>query len=175
MKNILVTCSLIFSIAALTYSVINERKYELAYIEAGRIYSEFQMSKELNKQFETVISARKQIIDSLMEQVRIKGNEIRYQKKQKEEDLVMVKRLEEECYYKAEQFEKQNREAMTELNTKIWNQINQYVSDFGIQKKYSFVFGATGQGNLMFANKELDLTDEVLEYINNKYNDKTTK
>ncbi|MBP7809087.1 MAG: OmpH family outer membrane protein [Bacteroidia bacterium] len=175
MNRIIIGLSLTFSVAALVISLALRNKYELVYIDAGRIYSDFQMSKELTKQAEIAANSRKHITDSLMERFRIKSGEIKFQKKPKEEDIIILKQLEDEFVYRNEEFEKQNRDMITTMNTKIWNQINQYVSDFGRQKNYSFIFGANGQGNLMFANKELDLTDEVVGYINNRYNDKTTK
>ncbi|MCG8319721.1 MAG: hypothetical protein MI921_09480 [Cytophagales bacterium] len=51
----------------------------------------------------------------------------------------------------------------------IWKQINQYISDYGHANDLNFIYGATGSGNLMFARDAYDITEEVIEYCNKRY------
>lgn len=53
----------------------------------------------------------------------------------------------------------------------IWKDINQYIAEFGKEKHCDFIFGANGNGNLMFANEVHDVTDEVIQYVNKRYED----
>jgi len=73
---------------------------------------------------------------------------------------------------KQRQFDKENGELTAVCNDKIWNQVNQFIEDYGKEKQYRFVLGATGEGTIMFGDKHVDVTDETLAYLNNRYNDK---
>ena len=52
------------------------------------------------------------------------------------------------------------------------NNGNQYIKDYGIQNNYILIFGVSGQGNIMYANDGLDATEEVIEYVNKRYQGK---
>lgn len=52
---------------------------------------------------------------------------------------------------------------------RIWAQINQYVYDYGKEKGYAFIFGAEKKGNIMYGSDAKDITLEVIEYINQRY------
>ena len=54
----------------------------------------------------------------------------------------------------------------------IWEQLNQYIKDFGTQHKYKFIFGSRGDGNLMYAEEQDNITSEVLTYVNERYQGK---
>lgn len=53
-----------------------------------------------------------------------------------------------------------------------WKLINQYVSDFGKKEGIVFIYGATGDGTLMYADQAYDITEEVIQYINERYEGK---
>jgi outer membrane protein len=43
------------------------------------------------------------------------------------------------------------------------------MQDYGKKHGYDFIYGAQGSGNLMYANGQKNITDEVLKYINERY------
>jgi outer membrane protein len=170
-KNALIGIAFIAGVAGFVISMYNQN-IKLVYIEMGKVYEEFHLSKELNKELEKVLSARKLITDSLFEDLRRKTQDLKYQEKKTIGDIQKLAKLEEECLYKREQFQKENQSTSSEYNTKIWNQINQLVHDYGVDNKLTIVFGANGQGNIMYGDERKNVTKEVIEYINNRYNDK---
>lgn len=56
-----------------------------------------------------------------------------------------------------------------ELMTGVLNQINSYVMDFGKANGYDYIFGTTESGSLLYATDADDLTDEILEGLNDNY------
>ena len=80
--------------------------------------------------------------------------------------------MQREYTYKETEFQKENQRASNEYYTKIMSRINQYVEEFGKEKRYAIIFGANGQGNIMYAEDSKDITKEVLEYVNSRYNGK---
>ena len=173
-KNALIGIAFVGSVASFVISMYNQN-VKMVYIEMGKVYEEFQLSKELNKELETILASRKQITDSLFETLRKNTQDIKYQEKKSKEDIQKLAKLEEEYLYRQEQFQKENQTTSSEYNTKIWNQINQFVQDYGKEHKLTMVFGANGQGNIMYGEGGINETSAVIEYINNRYNDKTRK
>ncbi len=141
----------------------------------GKAYSEFSLSKELSKELETILKSRQAVIDTLYKNLRSETLVLKLKPKQTSEDIQRVARMEEEYYFKQKQFEEQNKTTATEYEGKIWNQINQYVKDYGMAHPYTFILGANGQGNIMYAKDVANITDDVIKYINGRYNGKINK
>jgi outer membrane protein len=56
-----------------------------------------------------------------------------------------------------------------EYQEQIWKQLNQYIREYGEQNGYSFIHGAMGNGNLMYAAESKDLTKDILAFCNKRY------
>ncbi len=175
LKNLIIGIAFFSGVAALVICLMNLDNKKQVYIDMGKVYSEFQLSKELNEQLDAVLKARKKIVDSLFEDIRLKTIELKEKPKQSLEEMSKLAKLEESYMYKQQQFEKENQTVNAEYTNKIWGQLNQYISDFGSENKYTFILGATGEGNIMYADKTFNITDEVVKYVNDRYNDKIKK
>jgi len=167
-KNILIGAALMFSVAAFTV-VMYQNSAKTVYVDMGKIYEEFKLSKELNKELDEVIKTRQRITDSLYRVLKMQSQELMQKEKRTEMEMRVLAKMEEEYLYKQKQFEEENRNASVACNEKIWNQINQYVMDYGKENGYRFILGANGQGNIMYGDKENDLTKELTNYLNQKY------
>ena len=53
--------------------------------------------------------------------------------------------------------------------TKIKTSLNLYLEEIQPNKGYQYVLGKSEIGGVLHANKELDITNEVLEGLNKKY------
>lgn len=51
----------------------------------------------------------------------------------------------------------------------IWKRVNTYISDYGKNQGFDFIYGASGDGSLMYAREGLDITDVVIDYCNQRY------
>ena len=56
-----------------------------------------------------------------------------------------------------------------DYNNKILQQLNQYVKEFGDKNRFSFIFGAAGNGSLMYGTESADITDEAIEFANERF------
>jgi outer membrane protein len=56
-----------------------------------------------------------------------------------------------------------------EIMTPVSQKINDFLEIWGHQHNYDFILGTTSSGNLVQANKKLNVTLEVLEDLNKKY------
>lgn len=168
-KNVLITIAFLAGISGFVISMLN-LKTNTVYIDMGKIYENFGLSKELNKSLDSKIKRDKNLTDSLYQQLRIKTKEVKDKQNKTEDDINYLARLEEEFYYNQQTLEKEVQSVAKDNDAKIWNQLNQYIQDFGKENKYTFILGANGQGTIMYADNEKDVTNVVIEYVNNRYN-----
>jgi outer membrane protein len=66
-------------------------------------------------------------------------------------------------------FQLQEQELSEKYTADIWKRINRYIKEFGDENDYEYIFGASGDGNLMYADDAQNITKPVIEYINEKY------
>jgi outer membrane protein len=169
LKNSLITLAFIFSIIAIGLNLFNTSSSNTVFVDTGKVYAEFKLSKELNKDLESILKLKKRSIDSLYQDLSSLTQRIKYKKIPEKEEMILASRMEQQYLYRQNQFEKESQELTVSYNDKIWNQINQYMEEYGQEKNYNFILGATGEGNIMFGNKKVDVTNSVIEYINKKY------
>lgn len=58
------------------------------------------------------------------------------------------------------------------VSQQVWSRINSYMQEYGVQNNYTIIMGTQGNGNIMYAQKELDITDNFIEFANQKYEGK---
>ena len=54
----------------------------------------------------------------------------------------------------------------------ILGQMTQYIKDFGNENGYDFIFGEDNTGTILYGKPTADITSEVIEFINQKYQGK---
>jgi outer membrane protein len=172
LNTLMTGATVALSATALVISLTGN-KPRTVYIDTGRIYSEFKLSKELNAELESTIKARRASLDSLYRSTK-QNMEILQKKAGAKEEELAVAAMQEQAYFKRErQVEAENQNTSLAYNDKIWNQLNQYIMDYGKEHGYSFILGANGQGNIMYGDKQNDLTEETIHYVNARYEGKT--
>jgi outer membrane protein len=68
--------------------------------------------------------------------------------------------------------EQKAQEEDEKMTKGVINQINAAIEELGKEKGYDYVLGTTNDGNILYGVKSKDVTEEVLEYVNNKYKKK---
>ncbi len=88
---------------------------------------------------------------------------------QKESALVELeaKRANYQEYRNAIAEKSQEEEA--KLMEGILVQVNQFIEDYARFNDYDMIIGSNSNGNVAYGTEQLDITDEVLEFINTKY------
>jgi outer membrane protein len=143
----------------------HSKKDKIVYIDNVELFSGFKMKQELEKKYKEVEGLRKSILDSLFNEIKLK-----VELNKESENAMMV--MKKEYLMKKEMFEKENSETMAQYNDQIWNQLNEYTKQFGEENEYDYVLGANGQGVLMYAKDTKNVTKELLEFANKKFNGK---
>jgi outer membrane protein len=150
----------------------SQRSGKIAFIRTEEVYNAFEMKQQLERKLKDTEKARKFILDSARVQLQFMDKDMR--QLPKIDTLVLGRfNLKQREYYSMEQRFAEDNQALAKTYTdQIWTQINQYAQDFGKDKGYDYVFGASGDGTLMFARESHDVTDQVKAYINERYKGK---
>lgn len=173
--NILSTIAIVLSLAAIAFAaIVYFNKKEIVYVDSMKLITNFKGAKVAKDAYEKKIAVWKANIDTLtMETNREiakyerekKGMSAREQKLS--EQLIGTKQQQLESYRQATA---ENASKEDQLVTgKVFKEINDFLKQYGEQKGYEFIMAATSAGNIVFAKKGNDITDEALEKMNAEY------
>jgi outer membrane protein len=153
--------ALAISLVSLTLAIIPMDR--VAHIDSVRLYNGFLMKKELEKELSINQKSRRGDLDSLLNKIE------NLQKSTQSAHL--VSQLREQYLLLEARYDKENEEMISNYQSQIWKQLNQYIKDFGDKYEYSLIWGASGDGSLVYSAEGNDITQELLDYVNARYND----
>lgn len=152
-------------------------KTTLVYVDVNKLLDGYKRTKVVRAEFEVKAKTLKSNIDSLVVdwQKELKTYEkerSKYSKKELElkQELLSSKQQQLNNYQQA--IQKQIQEEDKKATQTVVNDINDYVKEYGKKKGYKIIFGAGGNGNIMYADKSTDLTEEILEGLNLEFTGK---
>ncbi len=174
-STLLIITALLLSAASLgfaAFSYINSPK--IAYVYNTRILNEYQGMKEGKVLYQKKLQVWQANVDTLEKELNnaIAAYERDFKKMtRKEKELseqLLQKKQQDFMNYKKAIEEKAQQEDM-QMTSSILNQINSYVLEFGKKEGYTYIFGVTDDGNLLYAEEGDNITDLVLNELNKNY------
>lgn len=115
------------------------------YVLNKKIFDSYAGSKALNTRLEKLRVANKQTLDSVRGAAPAEYENMRLALARQEQVL------------------------SAEYSAQLWLRINEAIKAFGVDRGYDFIYGATGDGSLMYARETHDITDIVVAYLNKNY------
>lgn len=132
-----------------------------AYVSKEKLFADFTGKQELEAKLSYMRQRHKYILDSLSLELSA------LQTAATQPELFMKKR---DFYLNIkEEFAIEDNQKSTEYTTQIWKQVRQYVKEYGDQQGYDFIFGLQQGGAVMYAKEGTDITEELTQFINRKY------
>ena len=175
MNKIAVPLSLLAIILSVVTLVKLFDSSELVYVDVNELIEGYDRTKVARAEFEARAKTLNANVDSLMVdwQDELKTYEKERSKMSKKEielkqNLLGNKQQQINNYRQAVQ--KQIQEEDQKATQTVVNDINDYVKAYGEEHNYRIIFGASGAGNIMYANEGTDLTEAILEGLNAEYN-----
>lgn len=150
-KGIFLVLNLMALVGLAGFVFVHSASEKKAYIQNQRVFAEFKGTLQLEQKLGKLKVLHKSQLDSLGAVAR--GNEA----------LVSAYEDAQRRYALEEQ------ELSDKYTVDLWKEINQHLTHFGKERGYDFIFGATGNGTIMFANDAHDVTNEVITYLNTQY------
>lgn len=132
----------------------------IVYMDNTKVFSEFNLTKDIIKEHQKDIDRQKFKVDSLAA--------VLHSRSSNDSDGVA------EGLFVAEnnKLRQLSEYYSSEVSHQVWERINDYMREYGELSQYSLILGATGNGNIMYGDKLLDITEDFLEFANNKYEGK---
>lgn len=155
----------------LSVLLVSCKKEKVAYMDIKRVFDEFKYKQELEKELTGIKNKRKFSLDSMEANLKLLSNRAKADLSNK--DLLALFATEKELYLKRKYMLEDEEEQMVKTyDAKIITQLNSYVKQYGKEKGYSLILGATSDGNIMYSDTTLDISKDIIKYINNKYEGK---
>lgn len=133
-----------------------EENKSVVFMDNFKVFDQFEMKKDYDKLIETSLMIEQNEIDSLS--VKLEKPDA-----QDKADLTETLRLKQEA------FQIKFSELSKKYTAEVYARLNTYIKDYGKQKKYSIVLGANGQGGVMYVDDKVDITNDLIKYINKEY------
>lgn len=153
-----VNCLLISVLTIFFVCYFFKSNREIVYVDTVKLFDGFMMTKEMKRAGEKEFNSRKSILDNLYSNLQsptISASE----KKELMQQFIQGK----------EELEQFNQTFASEQTTKIWSRIKSYTAEFSKDKNYQLVVGADNRQTVLFADEKIDVTNELITYLNKKY------
>lgn len=175
--NLFSVPSLVLSLVNLvlvSYLFIKSDPPTIGYIYNDRLFSEYNGIKDSRDEYQQTVNAWQQELDSLesdinrtIESYRTEFQHISDRERQLQSQEIKNK---QEKYYALQQSVEEKKQAHDlRISSAILKQIDSYIQDYGKTSEYDFIIGVTDAGNLLYANEKQNLTDVVINGLNEKY------
>ncbi|MBQ0735000.1 OmpH family outer membrane protein [Aquimarina celericrescens] len=169
------------SILALITAVISffylQSSSELVYVDVNKLLDGYKRTRIVKAEFDEKAKTMKTNVDSLIVGWQ---NELKTYEKERssmtkkeielKQELLGNKQQQINNYQQAVQ--KQLVEEDKKVTQTVINDINDFVKEYGKKNGYKVIFGATGNGTIMYGEASADLTDKVLERLNAEFEGK---
>jgi outer membrane protein len=147
--------------------------YKLGWVNIHKVYDDFVFKKELETKLTQTQQARKAIIDSLEFELKVLSQEIKSEEGKDKKKIAIFESKREYYINKKNELEEDNTMLQKQYNEQIVNQLNQYLKNYGKEKKLRYIFGTDGNGSLMYALEADEITEDAINYVNEQYKGKT--
>lgn len=157
-SQIIVYVLLISALTILSFLHYSKSTTEIVYVDNNKLFESFVMTKEMRRIGEKEFNSRKLVLDNLYSSLQfptISASE----KKELMQQFISGK----------EELEQFNQTFAAEQTTKIWSRIKSYTAEFSKDKNYQLVVGSDNKQAVLFADEKIDVTNELLTYLNKKY------
>jgi outer membrane protein len=148
-----------------------DKKDAIVYVDAVKLVNGYKGMQSARKEFEVKTQAWNANLDTLKTELQSKIKEYEATKmklsakeKALTEELLQTKQDQFLNYQNiiAEKVQKEDQE----LITKVLGKVNDYIKKYGEDNGYSIIMAATQYGNIVYAEKGTDITEQVLEGLN---------
>lgn len=177
MKKIILPTALIALVISITSFVCSSSHNELVYVDVNQLLEGYDRTKVEREAFTKKTQLLKANVDSLVTdwQSELKNYEkeratMTEKEKELKQELLATKQQQLNNYQQA--IQKQIQDEDQKMTQTVINDINDYVKEYGKDHGHPIIFGAGGNGNIMYAEDASDLTEKVLEGLNAQYEGK---
>jgi len=177
MKKLSFPLAVVATLLSIGSFFYTQNSSELVYVDVNKLLDGYKRTKLVRAEFEAKAKTLKSNVDSLVtgwqkELKEYEKNRSSYSKKELalKQELLGNKQQQINNYQQA--IQKQVQEEDKKASQTVINDINDFVKEYGKKNGHKIIFGASGSGNIMYADENSDLTAIVLEGLNKEFEGK---
>ncbi|MFD1094510.1 OmpH family outer membrane protein [Salegentibacter chungangensis] len=164
----------ILAVGVLLVALTSCTQQKTAYVDTTKLIQEYKEMKDVEAKFNTKSDSVRQQLDSaakaFQQEVQAyqeeRGSMSQSQRQEKEQELMQKQQmLQQQQQMKGGQLRKESDAVIDSIVTKV----KDYVKDYGKDKGYTYIFGSNESANIMYAEEGLDITEEILNNLNEEY------
>ncbi len=173
--KVMIMAVAVIAATALSISIyLFSNKAKVAYVHNDRLITEYHGFKDAQKEYRQNVEVMQQNLDSLTTDFNQKAqqyllNKDKLKEAQRKEQEMLLQLQEKDVQNYKLSIEQTASAKEQEMNTALYTQINEFVKQYSKEQGYDYVYGVTDYGNIMYASEENDITEQLLEAINQKY------
>lgn len=156
--------SIIFIFVVVFSSCQSENNQKVLYVQNQELFAEYKGKKELDIKYDEWKNVWKIKLDSLELTVN--------QLKNNNDNNEIFQQKAYEFQMTQNEFQQRAQELQSQYFEQVWKQLNSYIKEFGETNDCQLILGANGDGSIMYAVEEIDITKEVISYVNDRYEGK---
>jgi outer membrane protein len=140
-----------------------------AFVHNSALYQEFEMRLELENKYNKSAEQHKAQLDSMLLNLEFTAKQLQLTENPQEQSIRRFKQMESVYMQLEQQHEEADQKLSQQYYDQIWTQLNQYIQEYGAEHNYQYIYGANGDGTIMYAAENSDITKELTAYINQQY------
>lgn len=152
----LINTVLIIGLILFNINNIFNKNEGIVYVNNLELFNNFDMTKEMKAQGEIRMQEKRKVLDSLM----INYNTIQ------DKESILSKNLQNKLSILNKDLQEFQSSYFNSLNDRVSERLEGYLNEFGKAKKIKIILGS----NILYAEDTIEITDEVLQYVNHRYN-----
>lgn len=133
-----------------------ELEQRVKFVDSVRLFEEFQMKKEYDQILEEDLKQE----SSLMDSIRILMENT--------DDTMKVFQLRKDYYLAERLFNGKYEELSGRYTAMVTERLNEYLKSYGDQEDLDIIVSG-GNGNVLYVRDQVDITDQVIEFANKKF------
>ncbi|MBC7387675.1 MAG: OmpH family outer membrane protein [Opitutaceae bacterium] len=148
-------------IGSLSYLIYTQDRVKIGVVRTNEVLESFKGGQKEKLLFENKVTSSRLLLDSIYNLYRSdrKGSKGTFVE---DRNIKIYQQKEKEVEIELEQ-------AKERMELTILNSFNSFISKYAEDKDYDLVLGVTGFGNILFAKKYVDVTEDVIEKMNNDF------
>jgi outer membrane protein len=138
---------------------------KIACVDNTQIYLEYKGMKNATERSKQLLAKYYIHLDSLKKEYNLYVDSLRISKSLSIDNVAILEKQEEIEKYtqRLNQIEQLENQKNAE---QILKEINDKIKNFGKKNKYKIIIGATSVGNLVYKDETIDITNDVIKYLN---------
>lgn len=150
------------------------KKEKVAYVDNNQLVLKYQGMIDARKELEKKNKLFQSNIDTLTGEFQAalkKYERERAGMSEKERKLAeeLLNNKQQQAINYRDAIQKKAKEEENKTTLEVLGKLNEQIKAYGKANNYKYIFGATNVGNIIYADKVSDITEEIITVVNNAY------